>query len=60
MIQNKLNEITAVDHYAYNHQIHITLEWTWGIYSTEELEFGITEFTHDLQTQVVDPSIIPK
>lgn len=26
MIQNKLNEITAVDHYAYNHQIHITLE----------------------------------
>lgn len=22
----KLNEITAVDHYAYNHQIHITLE----------------------------------
>lgn len=26
MIQKKLNEITAVDHYAYNHQIHITLE----------------------------------
>lgn len=28
--------------------------------STEELEFGITEFTHDLQAPVVDPRIIPR